>query len=242
MKNLIYIPATNGIQSELPYGIKSWEYYCKKYDIQLIISNELPPNNNEIYKNVNFQQYLTPTLEEEEYDRLLIVDCDTMIRWDAPNIFNKFHKHTFTVVKDISGENSGRYHLNQWLSFNPNIKTPPQNYFNSGFILTTKDNYLKLKKHIKPYYDYYIDVKRNDIHRIDTSDQTPTNILAYELFEKEIQFLPDIWNNMVMFKYDDASFINDSYIWHFTGPKMGGWGNKKNIMKSIWDAIHSYYV
>lgn len=242
MKNLIYIPATNGIQDELPYGIKTWKYYCEKYNIKLIISDELPPSNNEIYKNANFQQYLTSKLTEEEYDKLLIVDCDTMIRWDSPNIFEEFSNDTFSVIKDISGEDSGRYHLNQWLKFNPNIKTPPQNYFNSGFLLLSKNNYLQLKDAIQPYYEEYIRVKRDNEYRIDTSDQTPTNIISYDLFEKEIKFLPDIWNNMVMFKYDDASFINDSYVWHFTGPRMGGWGNKSNIMEQIWDHIKNQYL
>ena len=242
MKNLIYIPATNGIQDELPYGIKTWEHYCIKHDIKLIISNDLPPKNKEIYKNVNFQQYFTPKLVEEEYNRLLIVDCDTMIRWDAPNIFKEYPNHTFSVVKDISGEGSGRYHLNQWLKFNPNIKTPPHNYFNTGFLLLSKENYLELRNAILPYYEEYVRVKRGNLYKIDTSDQTPTNIIAYDLFKNDIKFLSDIWNDMVMFKYDDASFINNSYVWHFTGPRMGGWGNKSNLMKQVWDHVKDQYV
>jgi len=47
---------------------------------------------------------------------------------------------------------------------------------------------------------------------------------------------------MIMFKYGDASFINDSYIWHFTGPLMGGWGNKNNLMRQVWDQIKVYYI
>lgn len=242
MNNLIYIPAVGGIKEQLPYGIKSWEYYCKKYNIDLFVSEELPTINNEILKNYHFQQFLTDTLSNKEYDRLLIVDCDTIIRWDAPNLFEKFKDHSFTVVKDISGAQSGKYHLDQWTKFNPNIKTPPEKYFNSGFILTNKVNYLKLKKAILPYYEYYVNVKKNNIHRIDTSDQTPSNILAYELFENEIKYISDIWNNMVMFKYDDFSFINDSYIWHFTGPRMGGWGKRDILMKKVWDIVEKYYI
>ena len=242
MKNLIYIPATNDIDKQLPQGIKTWKYYCDKHNIKLVISRDLPPKNNEIYKNSNFQQYLTPSLLEEDYERLLIVDCDTMVRWDTPNIFEEYPQDTFSVVKDISGENSGKYHLNQWNNYNPNIKTPPPNYFNSGFMLLNKSNYIKLREAIKPYYEEYIRVKKSNEYRIDTSDQTPTNIISYDIFPEEINFIPDIWNNMVMFKYDDASFINDSYIWHFTGPRMGGWENKSNIMDQIWNHVKDQYI
>ena len=39
-KNIIFIPAYNGFDTEWPEGIESWKYYCKKWDIQLIIANE----------------------------------------------------------------------------------------------------------------------------------------------------------------------------------------------------------
>ncbi len=241
MKNLIYIPATRGLDQELPFGIKTWKFYCSKYSIDLVVSKESVKDNREVYKNDNFQQYFVDTLLTLEYDRVLIVDCDTMIRWDAPNIFELYPKDTFTVVRDVSGYHSGKYHLDQWLFFNPNIKTPPKDYFNSGFVLLSKNNYLKLREAMLPYYNYYIDVKQNNSLRIDTSDQTPTNIIAYDLFSEDIKYLSDIWNNMVMFKYDDASFINDSYVWHFTGPKLGGWENKHILMEQIWNHVNPHY-
>ncbi len=241
MNNLIYIPATNGLDKKLPYGIKTWEFYCKKYGIELHVSTESMPSNSEIYKNDNFQQYFIPTLSQKQFDRVLIVDCDTMVRWDTPNIFETYPSHTFSVVRDISGESSGKYHLDQWLNFNPNIKTPPRDYFNSGVMLLNKNNYLALKKGIIPYYEYYIKAKRNNTPRIDTSDQTPTNILAHELFPDEINYLDNFWNNMVMFRYDDFSFAEHSYIWHFTGPRMGGWGNKDKLMKQLYLHLQDYY-
>jgi len=241
MKNIIYIPAANGIDKQLPYGIKSWEHYCKKHNIELIISKELPPENNDVFKNVNFQQFFAPVLKDKRYDRVLIVDCDTIVRWDAPNVFEKFPNDTFSVVRDISGKPSGEYHLKQWRGFHNNIKTPPENYFNSGFILLSKKNYLLLREKIKPYYKQYVKVKRDKSYRIDTSDQTPCNIIAYDYLQDEIKFLNDIWNNMVMFKYDDASFIQDSYIWHFTGPKLGGWNKKDILMEKIWNSIKHKY-
>jgi hypothetical protein len=58
---------------------------------------------------------------------------------------------------------------------------------------------------------------------------------------KDIKFLGWEWNNMVMSKYDDGEFINDSYVWHFTGNRMGGHTNKKHIIKQIWEHVKQYY-
>ena len=239
-KNLIYIPATKGLEKQLPYGIKTWEYYCKKHDIELCVSTESMPSNSEVFKNDHFQQYFIPTLSEKEYDRVLIVDADVIVRWDTPNIFNEFPNHNFSVVRD-AGFDAGNYHLKQWLNFNPNIKTPPKDYFNSGVILISKENYLKLKEGIVPYYEYYVNAKLNKTPRIDTSDQTPTNILAYELFPQDIKYLDYNWNNMVMFNYDDFSFVKNTYLWHFTGPKMGGWDNKGKLMEQLYLHLQDYY-
>lgn len=67
------------------------------------------------------------------------------------------------------------------------------------------------------------------------------NIISYKLFPDDINHLDYMWNNMIMTKYEDFSFINDSYIWYFTGSKMGGHSNKKTIIKQIWEHIKTYY-
>jgi hypothetical protein len=236
MKNLIYIPALDGYDKTCAVGLDSWKLYCEKYNLDIVISTRLE-YNIPLYHKL-FHQYLTNELVDLEYDKLLVVDADTMIRWDAPNIFDLFKNHTFSVVKDVG--QSGAYHLKQWSGFISNIKTPPHLYFNSGVILLNKTNYLKLKTDILPFYEYYMK-SIDDGVRIDAFDQTPTNIIAYDLFPNEIQYLHNAWNNMIMFKYEDYSFINDSYIWHFTGPKMGGWSNREYLMNDVWKLIKNMY-
>ena len=48
-KNLIFIPAYNGHGLELDKCIKSWKYYAKKYEIEIIVAN------NEI--NFDFEKW-----------------------------------------------------------------------------------------------------------------------------------------------------------------------------------------
>lgn len=238
-KNLIFIPAYNEFDDVWPETIASWKYYAKKYNIDLIIANEKLEYDFEPWGNGVWHRWFDDRLKNIDYEKIAFVDADTMIRWDAPNFFEEFKNKTAVVVKDAG--NSGLYHLNQWIDINTDIKTPPQNYHNNGFLLLSKENYIKISENIKPYYDYWCSFYRTSSTGPNACEQTPTNILFYELFPNEIHYADFIWNNMVMIRYDDASFINDSYIWHFTGPRMGGHQNKKSIINQIWEYIKSNY-
>lgn len=241
MRNLIFIPAYNGFDKDMEPCIKSWEWYAKKYNIDLIVANEEIKYDFESWGNGCFEPWFDNRLTELEYDKVLLVDSDTMIRWDAPNVF-EVNNYDICVVADAGGENSGRFHLNQWVDLNPNIKTPPNKYFNTGFVLLTKEKYLGIKEQMPKYYDFWASFYKQGPTGPNACEQTPVNILAYELYENEVNHLGYEWNNMVMAKYDDSSFINDSYIWHFTGPRMGGHGNKKNIVEQVWSYIKPYYI
>jgi lipopolysaccharide biosynthesis glycosyltransferase len=238
-KNIIVIPAYNGWDVEFEQCIHSWKYYCNKWDIELVIANDIKEYDFEPWGNSVWERWFDSNLEILDYDKILFVDADTMIRWDSPNIFEEFKSESVVVVKDAG--NTGYFHLNQWVDVNPNIKTPPENYHNNGFLLLTKDNYLKIRKNILPYYEYWASFYKVGPTGPNACEQTPTNILFYELFPEEIHYSNYEWNNMVMAKYDDGSFINDSYIWHFTGSRMGGHKNKKNIIKQIWEYVKHQY-
>jgi lipopolysaccharide biosynthesis glycosyltransferase len=242
MKNIIFIPAYNGFDKEYSECIESWKYYAKKWDIQLIIANEERQYEFEVWGNGVFERWVDNRLVQLEYDRILMVDSDTMVRWDAPNIFEIGKDYEMCVVADAGGANTGRYHLNQWVELNQDIKTPADKYFNMGCALLSKQKYLQIREHMPKYYEYWSSFYKVGPTGPNACEQTPVNIISYELFPNEIYHLNWEWNNMVMCKYDDASFINDSYIWHFTGPRMGGHGNKKKIIKEIWEYVKQYYV
>lgn len=241
MKNLIFIPAYNGFDKEMESCIESWKWYANKHNIDLVIANETKHYDFASHANGVWERWFDERLFNLEFDKLAFVDSDTMIRWDAPNFFDVFKNKTAVVVKDQGG-NVGPYHLNQWTQFNPNIKTPPQNYHNNGFLFLSRENFFKLKNNISSYYEYWSSFHRNGLKGPDAMEQTPTNILFYELFPDEIYYTDFTWNNMVMKKYDDLSFINDSYIWHFTGNKLGGWENRKQLIDQIWNYIKPYYI
>jgi hypothetical protein len=241
MKNIIFIPAYNGYDSEFNDAISTWKWYCKKYGIELIVANEPKEYDFEPWGNGCFEPWYDTRLVDLDYDKLLLVDADTMIRWDSPNIFEIGKDYEMCVVADVGGGSTGQYHLNQWIGLNSNIKTPADKYFNTGFVFLTKEKYLAIRKHIPKYHQYWSSFYMSGPTGPNACEQTPVNIISYELFPNDIHHLGWEWNNMVMSKYDDGSFINDSYIWHFTGSKMGGHSNKSNIIKQIWSHIKEYY-
>ncbi len=249
MKNLIFIPAYNGHSNELKYCIETWRHYAKKYNIPIVVAGEPIHSEFDSWAHGIWQRWKDMRLINGDWDKVLLVDADTMVRWDAPNVFEEFKDKNFCVVRDAGGANTGLYHLRQWVNVNKNIKTPPQDYFNCGFLYMSKENYLKIANNIHAYYEYWKSFHfmglNNDEIRIagkpDAVEQTPVNILAWELFSEDINYLPDVWNNMVMCKYDDASFVNDSYVWHFTGPRMGGWGKKTEVIEQVYNFIKEYY-
>ena len=241
MKNLIFIPAYNGYDIEWSECIESWKWYCKKWGIDLIIANEERNYDFEPWGNGCFEPWYDERLVELNYEKVILIDCDTIIRWDAPNIFEVGKDYEMCVVCDAGGECSGKYHLNQWIKLNPNIKTPADKYFNTGFVFLSKKKYLQIRKEIPKYHEFWSSFYKVGPTGPNACEQTPVNIISYELFPNEIHHLGFEWNNMVMAKYDDGSFINDSYIWHFTGSKMGGHQNKKNIIKQIWEYVKSQY-
>ena len=240
-RNIIFIPAYNGFDTQWPECIESWKHYCKRHDIKLIVANEKKEYDFEAWGNGCFEPWWDERLVELDYDKVILMDSDTMARWDAPNIFEHTKDKEICVVADAGGGATGGYHINQWVDFNPNIKMDPEKYFNTGFVFLSKEKYLGIKEQMPKYYEYWSSFYKNGNDGPNACEQTPVNIIANELYPNEITHLDFRWNNMVMSKYDDGSFINDSFIWHFTGPRMGGHKRKGEVITQIWEHIKKSY-
>jgi alpha-N-acetylglucosamine transferase len=240
MKNLVFIAAHNNQEATLPYGIQSWRWYCKKYNIDFLVSNKSITSDFKVGGHCAYEKWNENQILNSHYNKILIVDSDIIVRWDTPNIFDTFPNIEFGMVKDQGGASTGKYHLDQWKNFQDISNINPTLYCNSGFLILNYQNYKIVHQQIKKYFSYWKDQFIKTRTNPDAIDQTPVNIIGWKDIGK-IDILPEIWNNMIMTKYDDASFINDSYIWHFTGPKMGGWGNKASIMRQIWESIKDNY-
>lgn len=241
MRNLILITAHNDIAKQLPYGIKTWEWYANKYNIDIIIANDIITHDFRVGSVCSFKKWGNENVINKDFERVLMVDTDTMIRWDAPNIFDTFSQIENGMVLDAGGPGTGVYHLRQWSTdFHIDKGLTGAKYCNAGVALLSKENYKIISNEMVKYFEYWDSAVRNKTQIPDAMDQTPTNIIMWNKCNG-VELLPETWNNMVMSKYTDGSFINDSYVWHFTGPTLGGWGNKNNIMEQVYNQIKHKY-
>jgi lipopolysaccharide biosynthesis glycosyltransferase len=242
MKKCIIIPAYNNFDNELPLGIGSWKIYANKFDIDIYIFNDIlqPIEGINSWENGAWSKWKGVESLITKYDKILLVDADTLVRWDCVDIFEMTKNYEFCCIKDSGGYSTGIYHFKQWESHPSFTFTPnPTDYFNTGVLLFSKNIGKIIIENINEYFIFW--KKQKQLQKIDAVEQTAINIISQKYFYKDVIFLNDMFNDMVLCKYHDFSFINKSYIWHFTGPNMGGWGNKVNIMEQVWDCIKDQY-
>ena len=117
------------------YAIKSWSSWCKKNDIDFLLIDEHNPR----YK---FPVWNKDTIFEkvgDTYDKIGYVDSDSMIHWNAPNMFDLYDDE-WCWSKDYSNLRWTYNSSNYYQKFYPNIKLDLYNYYSSAIKFFTKEN------------------------------------------------------------------------------------------------------
>ena len=246
-KNAVIVVAHNNIEETMPYGITTWQHYCDTHNIDLIIHNE-PIEGDFVWDNCCWQKWNVSNAITSQYERILLVDVDTMVRWDAPNIFTTLPDVSIGIIPDQTVydpedlEVVGKHHLRQWLEFLPEIRVDTKYYANAGVVLLTPEHYHTISTKMQPFYEYWRETRTlENPPKLDAPEQTAMNIIIWHDIG-HVAILSKVWNNMVMASYNDLSFINDSMVWHFTGNQLGGWGAKPSLMETVYRMLASHYA
>ena len=232
MKNVVFIPniKLNNRSNPYHYSIKSWKHWCDKNNVILFewTKVELDPDTFPI----TFQRYLVfDILEKEniEYDKILMVDADTIINPECPNFFNLVENKFGVTLNNGSYEWVTRS-INSWgEAIFPNEPKPKTwEYFNGGFQIVNKIHKPFYKAVSKFYNDNIATINhyRNIIKA--GTDQTIINYLT-NYYEVDKQYLPECFNlqelftknllhipNYSYFK-DELIFLQAGWIYHFNG-------------------------
>ena len=157
-KNVVFIvnlTETKKYGRNQPYqlSVDSWKLWCDKNDCELFVLTErIYPED---YMNANWHKIFVFQLLESndvDYDQVLIVDADTMVHLEAPNIFD-ITDRKFCVV-----HNYGSY---DWVCRSienykkhlfPDVDVPLFEYFNSGIIICNK----KHKQFYEKIINFYL--------------------------------------------------------------------------------------
>lgn len=245
-KNLIYIVSINDPNAKIDhsnysyYCIKSWEYWCKKHYIDLHVVTESDPRcgkpiwNKELVYNIG-----------KGYEKIGIVDADTMIRWDAPNIFDQFEEE-FCFVKDDTNWSWVYNSIKNYQKFFPGVDLDIDEYGNAG-VLFFHAKYLDICEKI---FNFYLD-NREELDAWSKGGGREQTIFNFTLKKNNVKktFLSPKWNLISMhkkelfknnFQLNDNTphFIKYGYIWHFTGFSLE---NRETIVQQTWQMVKDNY-
>ena len=224
------------------YAIPTWEYWCKKNNADLLVVRDHDPsfgapiwNKELVFEKVG-----------DKYDKIGIVDDDTMIKWDAPNIFETYEDE-FCAVRDDDNLAFIHNSMNAYKKFFPDIEIEMDKYINAGVVFFTKKHKEIFDYLLKFYYINKEEIDNWNVPNVGR-EQTIFNYILEKLnINKKI--IAPCWNLVNMhkkgmfqhnFQSEDKTpyFIKYGNIWHFTGFPIE---QRESIMKQTWNLIRKNY-
>ena len=87
------------------WSLKTWNYYAKKHNCKLVVLQD-PLQDVEMMRPTWQRWYVYDILDQNniEYDQVALIDIDTMVRWDTPDIFKLSEGKYAGVIDDLSIE------------------------------------------------------------------------------------------------------------------------------------------
>tara|TARA_Y100000310_G_scaffold340506_1_gene436529 strand:+ start:674 stop:1429 length:756 start_codon:yes stop_codon:yes gene_type:complete len=248
-KNLIYMVSIDHHTSEnknsdySKYSIESWKYWCDKNGVDFLLCET---NDSRLARPIWNKELIYE--RASGYDKVGVIDSDTMIKWDAPNIFNEINEDEFCGVNDLADLNWVHNSTKAYQKFFPGLKMDYNNYINAGVLFFSK-KYLYLFEEI---LNFYFD-NQDELDNWNKGGGREQTILNFHLIKNNIKprLLMPSWNlvsihrkNMFIHNWqlnEDSTpfFIKYAYVWHFTGFPVK---ERVNIMKQLWDNIRDNYV
>ena len=245
------------------YSRATWEWWCQRHGADFVAIDRPPQDSAYAGMPPTMQRWasLDRLIEERGEDaQAALVDADTMIRWDTPDIFAL--AKGFSAVAD---QGAPRWILRSAKAFQPlfpETSLPWWEYFNSGFIV--------LGAAQRPFVQAFLDVSVKNWPRLDAAmasgnvgtDQTPLNFMVKRKKEP-VFFLPRPFNFVNCFAMPDElsrmelsgrldatllaekafvqpwafDFIELSYIWHFTNVVTF----RSLVMGETWRRVQANY-
>lgn len=247
-KNLIYIVAIDDPATKVStndffcYSEPTWVHYCDRHDIDLIVQtvHQFDPSIKPIWNKEMI------SVIGKDYDKIGIVDSDTMIRWDAPNIFDQFGEDEFCGVNDLCDLNWLLGSIEQRQHLFPDTQINPMDYLNAG-VLFFGNRYLDVFSKLLAFYFE----NRESIDSIQGGGKEQT-LLNFVLAKNKVNIkkLSPAWNllsihrknmfiNNWQLKNDPTPyFMKYAYLWHFTGFPIE---DRVGVMKQTWEVTKHLY-
>ena len=220
------------------YSLNTWKYWTNKNNIDLIVLSD--PLTDTSYMKPTWQRWCAWDILKNsnlDYEKIALIDVDTMIRWDSPNIFD-FIDNEIGVCSDNDNINWVKQSIDGYKSMFPSIDLDWTEYFNCGMVVLPKSS----KKFCNEIVEFWNQNHEKLIHLQNTlskgTDQTPVNYISKKY---NIKYLNKKWNLTHLYRKEilnNLVFVDCGYIWHFNGFDKS---MRTPIMKKTWDSIKTNY-
>jgi hypothetical protein len=254
------------VRSDISYAVfgkATWKWWCKQNGIHFVVIDK--PIGGQAFYDMppTLQRWLAPQLifKEFGYDsQIAMVDADTMIRWDAPSLFDVAGP-TFAAVQ---GSNASWIYrsVRAYQHLFPEVVLPWWDYFNAGVVVLGT----RQLSTINAFVDFSLE-RKSELHNVQVSgnfgsDQTPLNFFLRRAGE-QVCLLPRPFNVLNCFPTDPMifalemnptpdsggfaervlardgmfDFVEFGYIWHFATI----YASRCMIMNETWRRVRGNY-
>lgn len=228
------------------YSLKSWEHIAKVWGNTETLTIEKPAWGT-IKLGPKWQRWLmleSLVAEHKDLEKILVVDADTIVKWDCPNLFEKQVTGGIAAVKELGRKKNPQNmpegkpamaNIKHFESIFPEIEFDPTKYFNSGLVMFDRAFF----QHFPSIKKFYQDNEELLLEKTESSwsrDQTIVNFLIQKLS-------PDfkLWENNFHYQgiqKHNKSFIDKSWVWHFN---QNNNRKKDAVMAKTWKKIKHHY-
>jgi hypothetical protein len=229
----------------IPYkfGIESWKRWCEKHNAKLVVLEDAILPYEDLRPNWH-KVFIFDLLNRAniDYNKILIVDADTIVHPNSPNFF-EIDENKFCVVNNVGSydwmfrsiENYKKYIFN-------NYDFDVTKYFNSGVLILNKSH----EKFFNKVKDFYFKNKDSLIKMQETfftgTDQPVLNFLC-QMENIEMKFLPYEFNMQDLNRREalteNMPYIDFGHIFHFNAIPNNS-DNSKTIfwMEKTFNALY----
>ena len=242
-RNVVFITAMRC--ADLSYGeyaLKTWSSWCRRHDATLFVWDRPMEDLGLMWPT--WQRYAAFDVLDRHainYDRVLLVDLDTMVHWDCPNFFEA-SDDGLGVVRDCTPLYQFQC-LEAYQRFFPGVRVPWYDFFNAGFILLGREHRRFCQAVLEFYRANREQMLAMEPLRLGT-DQTPVNYLARREGVR-LTFLPPAYNLMIYHHalhaeavFAQGAFTKMGYVWHFSGEQQ----LRLKTMRAAWEAYGHRYA
>jgi hypothetical protein len=235
------------------YGRATWQWWCATHSIEFKVLDQTAPAYADDPPTVQRWAHAEMLLREGgPGTEVAVVDADTMIRWDTPNIFEICDTAAgLGVVKDNG--------LTRWIHRSivahrflfPDVELHWWQYFNAGLVVLGTRHVEFLRTFLAFYAENRAELKRLHARGNFGTDQTLLNYLV-RMLGVQLALLPAPFNLVQCVEVPHPlvvpslisdvttpqelaiklnriaphafAFMQYSYVWHFAQMPLVGWG------------------